>query len=132
MIKGVVFDMDGVIFDSETLLTDCWVDATRADGIPDVAHTNYLCLGVNDAETKEKFLEVYGPDFPYDMYEKEVFRLFRERVQNRLDVHFRPAAGPDDAVTFFHFPVSFSLIVFFDLVLLFRRSGPWHFTGPAA
>ena len=59
MIQAVVFDMDGVIFDSETLLTDCWVDATRADGIPDVAHTNYLCLGVNDAETKEKFLEEY-------------------------------------------------------------------------
>ena len=80
MIQAVVFDMDGVIFDLETLLTDCWVDATRADGIPDVAHANYLCLGVNDAETKEKFLEVYGPNFPYDMYEKEVFRLFRERA----------------------------------------------------
>ena len=80
MIQAVVFDMDGVIFDSETLLTDCWVEATRADGIPDVAHTNYLCLGVNDAETKEKFLEVYGSDFPYDAYEKEVIRLFRERA----------------------------------------------------
>lgn len=80
MIQAVVFDMDGVIFDSETLLTQCWVDVTKKDGIPDVEHTNYLCLGVNDAETKEIFLDVYGQDFPYDAYEKEVIRLFRERA----------------------------------------------------
>ena len=30
MIEAVVFDMDGVIFDSETLLIDGWVAATKA------------------------------------------------------------------------------------------------------
>lgn len=79
MIQAVVFDMDGVIFDSETLLTDCWVEATKKDGVPDVAKTNYLCLGTNDEETKQIFLNVYGADFPYDAYEKEARRLFYEK-----------------------------------------------------
>ena len=79
-MQAVVFDMDGVIFDSETLLTECWVEVAREHGIPDVEHTNYLCLGVNDVETKEIFLHVYGQDFPYDTYEREVMRLFRKRA----------------------------------------------------
>lgn len=84
MIEAVVFDMDGVIFDSETLLIDGWVAATKADGIPDVEETCHACLGTNDAETKEIFLMTYGQDFPYDAYEEDARRYYHRKADGGM------------------------------------------------
>ena len=36
MIKAVVFDMDGVIFDSERLVLECWKEVADKYGIEDI------------------------------------------------------------------------------------------------
>lgn len=77
-MKAVVFDMDGIIFDSERLVIDCWKVVADKYAIPDIEAACYECLGVNRVETKEKFLNRYGRDFPYDAYKDEMSKLYHD------------------------------------------------------
>lgn len=76
--EAVIFDMDGVIFDSETLVFRCWNVVAEKYGVKDVEKVCTECLGINAVETKEIFLRHYGSDFPYDEYKKEMAELFHK------------------------------------------------------
>ena len=76
--EAVIFDMDGVIFDSETLVFQCWNVIAEKYGIKDVKEVCTQCLGINAIETKERFLNYYGRDFPYDEYKREMSELFHK------------------------------------------------------
>lgn len=78
-IKAVVFDMDGVIFDSEAKVVECWVETAEKHGIRDIEVLCHKCLGTNSAETRRIALEFYGEDFPYDEYKAEMSALYHER-----------------------------------------------------
>ncbi len=80
-IAAVVFDMDGVIFDSEKLVVECWVETADKYGIVGVAETCKECLGLNRLAAKEKFLERYGQEFPYDSYKQEMSDLYHKRAR---------------------------------------------------
>lgn len=77
--KAVVFDMDGVIFDSERLVIECWKEVADKYGIADVESTCNKCLGVNAASSKQIFLDRYGQDFPYDEYKAEMSALYHSK-----------------------------------------------------
>lgn len=85
-IEAVVFDMDGIIFDSEKLVLKCWqviADKYNIKGIEDAC---YRCLGLNRTATREIFLEIYGNDFDYDGYKQEMSALFHsEAAGGRLE-----------------------------------------------
>ena len=74
--QAVVFDMDGVIFDTERLVIEFWTEVAKKHNIPNVEHTCIQCLGTNRVRTREIFLENYGADFPFDPYRAEVTELF--------------------------------------------------------
>lgn len=77
-LKAVVFDMDGIIFDSERLIIECWKVVAEKYDIADIEEICNKCLGVNSVETKEIFLQYYGQDFPYDDYKGEMAKLYHE------------------------------------------------------
>lgn len=81
-LKAVVFDMDGVIFDSERKVVECWKVVAEKYGIKDIEKLCRMCLGTNSAETKRIALEFYGGDFPYDEYKSEASALYFERYSD--------------------------------------------------
>lgn len=65
-IRGVLFDMDGVILDTERLYTHFWQEAARALGYP---MTREQALGMRslNRDTARKQMESYfGPDTDYN------------------------------------------------------------------
>ena len=66
MMKAVIFDMDGVIFDTERLVLECWAEVAKNHGITDIEEACQACLGVNEKETRMILTERYGKDFPYE------------------------------------------------------------------
>ena len=76
-VQAVIFDMDGVIFDSERLGIGCWEVIAEKHGIPDIVEICMRVQGNNREETGKRFREKYGRDFPYETYKNEVSALFR-------------------------------------------------------
>ena len=78
-IDTVIFDMDGVIFDSEILVLQCWREVAERHGIENVDAACHECLGTNSVVSKGIFLKHYGEDFPYDEYKQEMAEVFFSR-----------------------------------------------------
>lgn len=79
MIKAVIFDMDGVIFDSECKVIETWKVVADKYGIKDIESFCLSAMGQNREAAKARFLEIYGADAPYDAYKAEMSDLFHER-----------------------------------------------------
>lgn len=76
--KAVIFDMDGVIFDTEKLVIDCWEKVGKRYGLPDIRETFIRCIGTTRVKTQEIVFETYGKDFDYDKYSAEASIYFHE------------------------------------------------------
>lgn len=79
LYKAVVFDMDGVIFDSERAVMQCWKEVASRHNIPDIEKAILACTGTTMVRTREIMLNLYGADFPYDEYAKESSAIFHSR-----------------------------------------------------
>lgn len=85
--EAVIFDMDGVIFDSEKMVIICWKEVADKYHIKNIEYACRQCLGSNKEAAKARFLEIYGQDFPYDTYKAEMSALFHERCSGgKLDL----------------------------------------------
>lgn len=78
--NAVVFDMDGVIFDSERLVLECWEQLGREHALEDMREVFLSCIGTNKVKTKEIVLARYGQDFPYDRFSQMSSELFHKRA----------------------------------------------------
>jgi haloacid dehalogenase superfamily, subfamily IA, variant 3 with third motif having DD or ED/haloacid dehalogenase superfamily, subfamily IA, variant 1 with third motif having Dx(3-4)D or Dx(3-4)E len=70
MIKGILFDMDGLMFDTERLDIDAWVYIGRQMGYHITAGLPIKTLGLNYKDTKSVFLDALGYTFDYDGLKK--------------------------------------------------------------
>ncbi len=74
MIQGVLFDMDGVLFDTESLYNRMDIEVARDMGYSiDFSLTSQM-LGANAAHCRNVLLTALGPDFEYDAFSKEVHK----------------------------------------------------------
>ena len=78
-ISAFIFDLDGVIFDSERAVFNEWKLIAEKYGFPNLEEPYAKCIGVNAATCRQIFLDYYGADFPYDVYCEERRRNFREK-----------------------------------------------------
>ncbi len=81
-LHPVIFDMDGVIFDSERLLLESWKMVADRYGIPDIEATLARCLGVSVDVSRQIYFDRYGPDFPLDDYKVETRAWFQSQCPN--------------------------------------------------
>jgi len=63
-IRGVVFDMDGLLLDTEQIVKRTWTDVGTSMGYPDMGEQIYHTLGFNRERRKAYFESVYGPEWP--------------------------------------------------------------------
>ena len=79
MIKAVIFDMDGVIFDSERVICELWDEVAKENNIPDIEELMIRCIGINEKATDELFTKKYGEEFPYQKFKKIISERYHEK-----------------------------------------------------
>ena len=85
---NVVFDMDGVIFDSERAYIDAYKQLAPQYGLDDVDAVHRACMdsiGVTRETTKRIFFSYVGREFDYDRYRDEVGEIL-----SKTDYEIKP------------------------------------------
>ena len=96
-MKAVVFDMDGVIFDSERLAKECWMEIGAERGIKNFSHAFDQIIGRNYQDEKSVMCSIYGEDFPFDEIYKEAGARKLEKCVNG---HYPLKPGIKDLLVF--------------------------------
>jgi len=73
-MPAIVFDMDGVLIDSERLVLKAWRHVGDELGLPDLSGIFHNALGTTHARTATLFADAFGRDFDY--------LGFRDRVRS--------------------------------------------------
>lgn len=80
MDKAFIFDMDGVLFDTERMCLDSWKPIAEKYNISNFDEVFARCIGTNESATRQICLDYYGPDFPYDEYAREAGLIFHQMI----------------------------------------------------
>lgn len=83
MLQGVLFDMDGVLFDTERLYIDIGGEVLREMGFAPQRQTLLSTCGVNHEATGRMLTEALGPAFSYSAYSEKLHaRMVAYLAQN--------------------------------------------------
>ena len=83
MKKLVIFDMDGLMFDSEKLAGECLIQAGKHYGYDISWEVRLELLGKNRETNKRYLCKQFGEDFPVD----EIFSLSGDLRRKYIDEH---------------------------------------------
>ncbi len=76
---AVIFDMDGVIFDSEQAYIDIYRDLLTRDGITFIEQACIDAIGANWLRTREIWHEYYGDAFDFEPYHTEAREILKNK-----------------------------------------------------
>ncbi len=80
-MRTVIFDMDGVLFDTERLCQDSWIVVAGERGLPGMEEVFPRCIGLNANDSRQVVLDAYGRDFDYEGFRKRASQWFWEYVE---------------------------------------------------
>lgn len=90
--KGVIFDMDGLMIDSERIIHNALVRGGKEMGLSNVEQVCKSVIGVNQLRTREIFFRAFG-DFDYDKLMELKHKYIYEIIK---DNGFPPKDGITD------------------------------------
>lgn len=90
MRKLVIFDMDGLLLDSERPIRDAWLAEAKRHGHPMDQATYSEVIGRNDRDTREIFRKHFGNDFPFDQICLRVQDILKQSVEQS---GYKPKSG---------------------------------------
>ncbi|MBO5556202.1 MAG: HAD family phosphatase [Oscillospiraceae bacterium] len=74
--KTVIFDLDGVLLDSERVALERWRHVGAVLTLPDIDRVYVRCVGTTPAMTRRIFQETYGADFSMEDFYGVLFAAF--------------------------------------------------------
>lgn len=100
MVKAVIFDMDGVLIDTEKHYNAAWCEAARMAGFENFQREHALMLRSCDARlASEMMKDIFGESFDY----YAIREIRRSLVAERLDKYgLEKKPGIDDILAFLH------------------------------
>lgn len=81
MIKGVIFDMDGLMFDTETLTYKIWQKIMDEEGLDYNLNIFKQTVGVRTSETLKFYESLYGSNIDYNALSKESLKRFWKQIK---------------------------------------------------
>ena len=86
--KAAVFDMDGLILDSERTVLNCWEKIGEKYGFEDIVTYGISVIGKNKQATVDEFKRVYGePGEPYERELRQIYNVLAEKGEVPLKPH---------------------------------------------
>ena len=81
MIKAVIFDMDGLMFDTEKLWEETFIVVGKKLGYNLTKEFHLKTIGKNYKAIKDIFIEQFGNDFPFEIFYSEA-RKYMDGIIN--------------------------------------------------
>ena len=82
-IRAVIFDMDGLMFDTEDLVRRAWDFAGGPLGYEHFGVNIFNTLGKGDRDRGIYFADKYGQDFPYDQFKQDYHNFYYEEIEKK-------------------------------------------------
>jgi HAD superfamily hydrolase (TIGR01509 family) len=77
-IKAIIFDMDGVLLDTETICDRTWDVAAKEMSLPKIEEAKEICRGCSKTDTEINLRSLWGKDVSIDDFLKRTSQLFNE------------------------------------------------------
>lgn len=78
---NIIFDMDGVLFDTQKLYVKAWHEVADILGIPNITEPAYLCIGRSENDQSEVLDKYYPEGFPYEEFKE----LKRQKLMSYVE-----------------------------------------------
>lgn len=78
-LGAVLFDMDGLMYDTERVVKRSWDEAGERMGCGRLGDHIFHTLGMNLKRRREYFRSVYGQEFPFEEF-TEIYRAISHRI----------------------------------------------------